>query len=130
MNFEMLPIIMRDQHLGVLEFDDIPFRPARIYWLYCLSPDSMRGSHAHKTLKQFFWAASGTVSIELRDGKVSETVHLTSNDYGLLLEPGIWRNLYNFSEDAVILVAADQKYDERDYIRNWDEYCEWLNRFE
>lgn len=130
MNFEMLPIIMRDQHLGVLEFEDIPFRPARIYWLYRLSPDSMRGSHAHKTLKQFFWAASGTVSIELRDGKVSETVHLTSNDYGLLLEPGIWRNLYNFSEDAVILVAADQKYDERDYIRNWDEYCEWLNRFE
>ncbi len=121
---------MRNQHLGVLEFEDIPFCPARIYWLYFLSPDSMRGSHAHKTLKQFFWAASGTVSIELRDGKVSETVHLTSNEYGLLLEPGIWRNLYNFSEDAVILVAADQKYDERDYIRNWEDYCEWLNRFE
>lgn len=130
MNFEMLPIIMRGQHLGVLDFEDIPFTPKRIYWLYGLSPNSIRGSHAHKTLRQFFWAASGTVSIQLQDGRESETVHLNSNEYGLFIEPGIWRNLYHFSKDAVILVAANQKYDEHDYIRDWDEYCEWSKRFE
>lgn len=127
MNFELLSVIKRDTPLGILEFETLPFLPVRVYWLHNLSAKSVRGFHAHKTLRQFLWAISGKVVIDLRDGKASTRVQIDATSHGLLLEPGLWRELHSFSEDAVILVAASHAYDESDYIRNWDDYLDWTS---
>jgi dTDP-4-dehydrorhamnose 3,5-epimerase-like enzyme len=124
-NFELLPVVVREESLGILEFESLPFVPVRVYWLHNLNFGAIRGFHAHKTLRQFMWAISGTVIIKLQDGKESVNVQIESNATGLLLEPGLWRELHSFSQDAVILVAASQAFDESDYIRNWDQYLKW-----
>lgn len=100
----------------------IPFEVNRVYYLYDIPGGESRGGHAHKELKQLVIAASGSFDVVLDDGNVKRSITLNRPYQGLLIVPGIWRELINFSAGAVCLVLASHKYDEKDYIRDYSNF--------
>ena len=103
----------------------VPFDVKRVYYLYDVPGGGSRGSHAHKELQQLIIAASGSFDVTLDDGNVKRTVSLSRPYQGLLIVPGIWRELNNFSAGSVCLVLASEKYDEKDYIRDYSKFLQW-----
>jgi hypothetical protein len=101
---------------------DIPFPVKRIYYLYDIPGGETRGGHAHKDLFQLVVAASGSFNVLLDDGCNKRVVTLNRPDYGLLVVPGIWRELFEFSSGSVCMVLASHKYDENDYLRDYDKF--------
>lgn len=100
----------------------VPFDVRRVYYLYDVPGGESRGGHAHKELFQLIVAVSGSFSVTLDDSKVKRTFNLNRPYMGLLVVPGIWRTLDDFSSGAVCMVLASAKYNEEDYIRNYDEF--------
>lgn len=116
-------------NLTVVENDrTIPFAVRRVYYLYDVPGGGSRGSHAHKELSQLIVAVSGSFSITLDDGRVRRTFLLNRPYQGLLVAPGIWRTLEDFSSGAICMVLASREYEESDYIRDYDEFIEYKNR--
>ena len=109
-------------YLSVVENGiDIPFDIKRIYYLYMV-PEVARGAHAHKALQQLLIATSGSVDVIMDDGQEKKTFHLDRPWKGLLIPSGLWRDLENFSGGTVLMCLASDGYDEKDYIRNYDEF--------
>ena len=106
---------------------NIPFDVRRIYYLYDIPGGEDRGGHAHKALYQLIVAASGSFNVLLDDGQNKKIVTLNRPDYGLMVVPGIWRELFEFSSGAICLVLASHKYDKDDYMRNYDQFVNFLN---
>lgn len=106
----------------------VPFDIQRVYYIYGTGEGVERGFHAHKALHQVAVAISGSCDMVLDDGKALETVHLDSPETGVLIGPGVWRVMRNFTTDCVLLVFADAFYDEADYIRNYEEFMNWTNK--
>ena len=104
---------------------NLPFEIQRIYYLYDIPGGEDRGGHAHKELRQLIVAASRSFDVILDDGKVKRTVSLNRPYQGLLIVPGIWRELTNFSSGSVCLVLASMEYDELDYIRDYNNYLNY-----
>lgn len=102
--------------------EDIPFEVKRIYYLYDIPGNAERGGHAHKNLYQLLVAASGSFNVKIDDGINTELIHLNQPDIGLLIVPGIWRELVNFSSGSICLVLASEKYLESDYYRNYVDF--------
>lgn len=100
----------------------IPFDINRVYYLYDVPGGAERGGHAHKALQQFIIAVSGAFDVMIDDGVNKKVVHLDRPYFGLHIVPGIWRELLNFSSGSVCLVIASEKYDEQDYIRDYQEF--------
>jgi len=117
----------RRGNLSVIENDIVPFDIKRVYYLYDVPSGSERGGHAHKELKEFLVALSGSFDVVLKDGEEQEIVTLNKPYEGLLINPGIWRELQNFSSGSVCLVVASEVYIEEDYIRDFDEFLEYSN---
>ena len=114
-------------YLSVIEGGmDIPFEIKRIYYLYMV-PEAARGAHAHKELQQLLVATSGSVDITLDDGQEKKTFHLDRPWKGLLVVPGLWRDLDNFSGGTVLMCLASERYDEGDYIRDYDAFLKYKN---
>jgi hypothetical protein len=103
-----------------LEF--IPFEIKRVYYLYDIPNRADRGAHAHKELYQLVVAVSGSFDIELFDGVDKVKYRLNQPDQGLMIVPGIWRDLNNFSGGGICLVLASHEYDPGDYIRSLTNY--------
>ena len=116
-------------NLAVIEKDVLPFAMKRVYYLYDVPSDAVRGGHAHKDLQQFLIAISGSFDVVLEDGFSKETITLNKPNKGLLLVPGIWRELNNFSSGAVCLVVASADFKESDYIRDKKEFIKYKNLF-
>lgn len=100
----------------------VPFDVKRVYYLYDVPGGAERGSHAHKELKQLIVAASGSFTVTLDDGNAKRSFVLNRPYQGLLVVPGIWRDLDDFSSGSVCLVLASEKYDAEDYIRDYEEF--------
>lgn len=111
-------------NLSVIEKDILPFEMKRVYYLYDVPGGAERGGHAHKNLRQFLIALSGSFDVVLHDGKEETTITLNIPNKGLLIPTGIWRELKNFSSGAVCLVIASDVYLEEDYIREFDDFIE------
>ncbi|WP_272023473.1 sugar 3,4-ketoisomerase [Olleya namhaensis] len=109
-------------NLSVIEKDCLDFDIKRVYYLYDVPSDAYRGGHAHKALYQFLIPLSGSFDVILKDGKSTKTVTLNKPDKGLLIVPGIWRELENFSAGSVCLVLASDVYKEIDYIRDYNQF--------
>ncbi|WGD35139.1 FdtA/QdtA family cupin domain-containing protein [Olleya sp. YS] len=109
-------------NLSVVEKDIVPFDIKRVYYLYDVPSDAYRGGHAHKALYQFLIPLSGSFDVILKDGTNINSVTLNKPNKGLLIVPGIWRELENFSSGAVCLVLASEVYDEADYIRDYNAF--------
>ena len=101
---------------------EVPFDVKRVYYLYDVPGGESRGGHAHKALFQLIVAVSGSFSVTLDDGTDKKIFALNRPYQGLLVVPGIWRTLDDFSSGAVCLVLASEKYDEADYIRDYEEF--------
>ena len=112
-------------NLSVIENDVIPFEMKRVYYLYDVPSGAERGGHAHKNLKQFLIALSGSFDVVLNDGIQQKTITLNKPFEGLLIKPGIWRELQNFSSGSVCLVVASEVYIETDYIRDFEEFISY-----
>jgi len=104
------------------ENQEVPFKIKRIYYLYDIPGGEARGGHAHRDLYQLLVAASGSFEVELDDACQKKTIPLNHPDKGLLIVPGIWRELVNFSSGAICLVLASNHYAESDYYRDYKEY--------
>lgn len=104
------------------QYKDIPFEIKRVYWTYDVPGGETRGGHAHKKLYQLVVATSGSFIVTLDNGKEKETHQLNHPWQGLLIEPGIWRALEDFSSGAVCLVLASDLFDIDDYIYDYDEF--------
>lgn len=104
--------------------ENVPFNLRRIYYLYDIPGGESRGGHAHKELYQLIVAASGSFEVMLDDGKNKKIVRLNRPNYGLMVVPGIWRELFEFSSGAICMVLASHKYDEADYLREYSSFLE------
>lgn len=116
----------RGQLVAIEEWKDIPFEIKRIYYMYDTGKGVRRGFHAHKCLQQILVCVHGSCKILLDDGKEKEIVLLENPYEGILITNNIWREMYDFSEDAVLLVLASEYYDEKDYIRDYDKFLEMV----
>jgi|688.fasta_scaffold263864_2 dTDP-4-dehydrorhamnose 3,5-epimerase-like enzyme len=104
-----------------------PSEIKRIYVLHHSNPKSERGGHAHPNLWQLILCTSGTVTIEVATPNEIYTYELSQCDKALIIPPGYWRTLYNFTPKTVLVVLADKDYEETVYIRNFDKYIDWYN---
>ena len=106
---------------------NIPFAIARAYWTYDVPGGESRGGHAHKECQEFIIAANGSFSVTLDDGEQKNTYHLNHPWEGLFVDVNIWRTLDDFSSGSLCLVLASHKFEEEDYIREYDEYLRFIN---
>ncbi len=102
----------------------LPFVVRRVYWIHGTQPGVSRGFHAHRQLSQLCVCVAGSVRLSLFDGRREESVILDSSAKGLLIGPGLWREMHDFSPDCVLMVFADAEYDEADYIRSKEAFIE------
>ncbi len=113
----------RKGNLSVVENEiSVPFDVKRTYYLYDVPGGESRGGHAHKGLHQLIVAVSGSFSVTLDDGNIKRTYTLNRPYQGLLVVPGIWRTLDDFSSGAVCMVLASEGYTEDDYIRSYEDF--------
>lgn len=105
---------------------DVPFEAKRVYWTYDVPSGESRGGHAHRRCEEFIVAVSGSFDVTLDDGRDRRTFHLNHPYQGLYVGTGIWRTLDDFSSGAVCLVLASERFEEEDYIREYDDYTEYL----
>ena len=119
----------RGQLVALEEFKDIPFKIKRVYYMYD-TEGVRRGYHAHKNLEQILICIHGTCKILLDNGKEKKVVPLEKPYEGLYVANNMWREMFDFSPDAVLLVLASESYDESDYIRNYDDFLEFIKESE
>ena len=101
---------------------DVPFAIKRVYTLHGFTAGSVRGGHAHKTLRQVIVCLAGSCVIDLDDGGIAQPVTLSDPARGLVLAPMVWHAMRDFSPGCVLMVLAADHYDEADYIRERDEF--------
>ena len=100
----------------------VPFEIQRTYWVYDVPGGEARGGHAYINTEEFIIALSGSFDVIVDDGKEKKTFHLNRSYYGLYIPKGVWRCLENFSTNSLALEFASTKFNEADYIRDYEEY--------
>ena len=110
-------------NLSVIEeLKDVPFKIERIYWIYDVPGGETRGGHAYKENQEFIVALSGSFDIVLDDGIEKRTFSLNRSYNGLYVPKGMWREMVNFSTNSLALVLSSTKFDEEDYIRDYEVF--------
>ena len=111
-------------HLVIVEgMKDIPFEIKRIFYIYGSDKDVVRGQHANKLSEFVLINVAGTIKVKVKDGKGNETVYALNRPHtGIYLPRMIWKEMYDFSEDSVLLCLASTHYDPDEYIRDYDEF--------
>ncbi|MGB8454197.1 MAG: FdtA/QdtA family cupin domain-containing protein [Anaerocolumna sp.] len=105
-------------------FKDIPFEIKRVYYMYDTVEGVRRGYHSHRTLEQILICINGSCEVLLDNGREKKIVSLEKRYEGLYVPKNTWREMYNFSPDAILMVLASDYYNEEDYIRNYDEFLQ------
>ncbi len=116
----------RGSLIAIEEGYNAPFDIKRVYYIFDTKKDVRRGYHAHIDLKQIAIAVKGSCTFVLDNGKNREDIILDNPNKGLLIEGLIWREMYNFSDDCVLMVIASEHYDKKDYIRDYDVFLKEL----
>ena len=116
----------RGQLVALEENKNIPFTVKRVYFMYGTKEGVHRGLHAHKSLRQVLFCPIGACTVMLDSGKEKVTVRLNNPTEGLIVEPNTWREMYDFTPDAVLVVLASEYYDENDYIRDYGEFLKYI----
>lgn len=114
--------------LSIIENNkQIPFKIERSYWIYEVPGGEFRGSHAFKEQQELIIALSGSFDVILNDGVTELKYTLNRSYYGLYVPKMYWRRLENFSTNSLAFIVSDTKYDQDDYIRNFDEFLNLQN---
>ena len=100
----------------------LDFPLERVYYIYDVNNDITRGYHSHRDLEQLLIAVSGSLKVRIKTPFSEEVITLNNPSKGLYIGPMIWREMFDFSENAVLLVLASHEYDESDYIRDYEQY--------
>lgn len=116
----------RGMLVALEEYGDIPFEIKRVYYMYQTKEGVRRGFHAHKSLQQILVCIHGSCKVLLDNGFEKKIVFLERPYEGLYVANNMWREMYDFSEDAVLLVLASEAYREEDYIRDYEEFLAWV----
>lgn len=116
----------RGQLVALEENKDIPFEIKRVYYMYDTGKGVHRGFHAHRRLEQILICIHGSCKILLDNGVEKKIVSLEKPYEGLYVANDMWREMYDFSSDAVLLVLASDYYNENDYIRDYDEFINYV----
>ena len=110
-------------NLVVIEGEiDIPFRIKRVFYLYGSDADVVRGQHANRRSEFLLINVSGKSKVRITDGREEFVVLLDKPHMGVYIPPMIWKDMYDFSEDSVLLVLSSEHYDANEYIRDYREY--------
>lgn len=112
----------RGMLVALEEYKDIPFEIKRVYYMYDTKKNVYRGFHAHKSLEQILICIHGSCKVLLDNGTEKKIVSLEKPYEGLYIANNMWREMYDFSEDAVLMVLASEYYKEEDYIRDYNEF--------
>ena len=128
MKVELIPLQKHGDERGMLvaleQTKNVPFEIKRVYYMFATQANVRRGYHAHKELRQLAIPVNGSCRFMLDDGKERVDILLDNPALGLLIEPSIWHEMYDYSSDCIILVLASDVYYESDYIRSYDEFVE------
>jgi len=109
--------------LSIIEFEKIVnFTIKRVYWLYQIQENAIRGGHAHKQLRQLIVALNGSVEIVLDNGKNKSKHVLNSPSLMLEIGPNVWREIVSFINNPIVMILASELYEEDDYIRNYEDF--------
>ena len=103
-------------------YKQIPFEIKRTYWLYDVPGGESRGGHAYRDNEEFIIAMSGSFDVVVDDGKERKVISLNRSYYGLFVPAGLWREMVNFSTNALALEFGSIHYDEADYVYEYDEF--------
>lgn len=114
----------------VEEENHIPFKIARTYWIYDVPGGQVRGGHAFKEQREFIIALSGSFDVVVDDGSRKQVYSLNRSYYGLYIPSGLWRLMENFSTNSLGVVLSSTKYEESDYIRDYDEFLNYREKYE
>lgn len=132
MQIKLIPLQPHGDDRGSLvaleEGKNIPFEIKRVYYMFKTKENVRRGLHAHRKLKQVAIAVRGSCRFLLDDGEERIELLLDNPAQGLIIESFMWREMYDFSEDCVLMVLADDYYDENDYIRSYDEFVKVVKK--
>lgn len=131
MNYKLIDMDIHGDNRGKLiaieGTKNIPFDIKRVYYIYDTIPEESRGFHAHKTLEQLIVAIDGACQFVLDDGKKREKVWLNSPNKALYIGKNMWREMKHFSYGCKLMVLASEYYDEKEYIRSYDEFLKEVN---
>lgn len=123
MNCKLVKFKVMGDERGLLisleQLKNIPFKIKRVYYIYGTKTDMVRGKHAHPNLRQIAICVNGNCKFLLDNGKEKQTIELNSPSIGLYIGKNIWREMFDFSPDCVLMVLANEYYDEKEYIRDY-----------
>jgi hypothetical protein len=133
MNYKMIDIATRDaRELGKLSFfeecRDFPYEIKRVYYIYDCPAGTERGGHAHMHLNQLLFCPFGSIEIILDDSAERVSIILNNPQKGLVIGPGLWREMIWKKDGSVLCVAASEYYDEKDYIRDYNKFQEYARK--
>ena len=130
MNYRLIDFNIHGDSRGKLisleNLKDVPFEIRRVYYMYDTLPNEARGFHAHKNLEQIIITIDGACTFVLDDGTRREKVLLNRPDVGLYIGKNMWREMHDFSYGCKLVVLASEYYDEKEYIRNYDDFLKSL----
>ena len=110
-------------HLVVVEgMKDIPFEIKRMFYIYGTSNDVVRGQHANKNSEFVLINLAGSCKIKINDGKHEEIIVLNKPHEGIYLNKMVWKDMYDFSEDSILMVLSNYSYDAKEYVRDYEEF--------
>lgn len=132
MNFKLINMkVFGDERGKLISLEEnrgvVPFDIKRVYWIYDTLPDQDRGCHSHKNMEQIIVAMDGACQFVLDDGKTKEKIWLNRPDIGLYIGKNMWREMKHFSYGCKLMVLASDYYDEKEYIRNYDDFLKEVN---
>ena len=134
MNAKIISLPKFEDPRGNLSFieegNHIPFDIERVYWIYDVPGGQVRGGHAFKEQREFIIALSGSFDVVVDDGDKKQVYTLNRSYYGLYIPCGLWRQMENFSTNALAVVLSSTKYEESDYIRDYDLFLKYRDKNE
>jgi hypothetical protein len=112
----------RGHLLFAQEGSELPFTPRRLFVIFDVAADATRGGHAQRAQHQFLMMLQGGCTVEVDDGRTKMPVRLETREHGLYVPPRVWLDLREFTPGAICGVLASDRYDEADYIRNYESF--------
>lgn len=116
--------------LCAIETKDLPFEMKRLFYIWNCPNDAVRGLHANRNSQFVMLAVSGSVNVKVFDGQCTNYFILNSPTEGIYLPQMVWKEMYKFTSDAVLLVISDCIYDRQEYIYDFDMFLKEANKYE